>query len=96
MIGEKTDGSNEFDPMLEDYSSISRRVAAETGTQVIDLRAQFLAYLAEHNRENEALGILTTDTVHLSAAGNRFVADRMLEALGERTTSAKDKLERDR
>lgn len=27
-------------------------------------------------------GVLTTDGVHLNAAGNRFVADRLLEAFG--------------
>ena len=82
VIGEKTDGSNEFDAMLEDYSAISRKVAEDTGAQLLDLREQFMAWLAAHNPDNLAKGILTRDTVHLNPAGNRFVADRMLEALG--------------
>ena len=82
VIGEKTDGTNRFDEMLEEYSAISRKVAADTKVQLLDLRELFLAYLAEHNKENKEKGVLTGDGVHLNAAGNRFVADRMLEALG--------------
>ena len=85
VIGEKTDGSNRFDEMLDDYSTVSRRVAADTGTQMLDLRAQFLSHLRTHNSDNAAKGVLTGDSVHLNPAGNRFVADRMLEALGLRT-----------
>jgi poly(3-hydroxybutyrate) depolymerase len=84
VIGEKTDGSNEFDAMLEEYSAISRRVAADTGAQLLDLRKRFMEFLATHNGDNAAVGLLTGDTVHLNAAGNRFVADCMLEALGVR------------
>jgi len=82
VIGEKTDGSNERDKMLDEYSDISRKVAADTGTQLNDLRKAFLAYLKEHNKENQPKGILTSDTVHLNAAGNKFVAAQMLQALG--------------
>ena len=38
VIGEKTDGSNKFDSMLEEYSSISRGAAKATGSQLLDLR----------------------------------------------------------
>ena len=82
VIGEKTDGSNQFDAMLEEYSEISRKVAAATDSQLVDLRGKFLAYLKQYNNENKEKNVLTTDGVHLNAAGNRFVADCMLEALG--------------
>lgn len=82
VIGEKTDGSNKFDEMLDDYSSVTRAVAADTGAQLLDLRAQFLQHLKAHNSEQLGQGILTSDSVHLNGAGNRFVADCMLEALG--------------
>lgn len=80
-IGEKTDGSNELDPMLEEYSAISRKVAAETGTTLCDLRKAFLDYLKEHNPENNQRGILTGDGVHLNAAGNQFVAAQAAQAI---------------
>ncbi len=83
VIGEKHDGSNELDGMLEQYSAISRKVATETETTLLDLRAAFLNYLREYNTAGQEQGVLTTDGVHLNDAGNRFVAVRMLEATGE-------------
>lgn len=81
VIGEKTDGSNQFDAMLEEYSEISRAVAKETNSQMLDLRKLFLAYLQANNTKNAGQGILTGDGVHLNKAGNRFLADLVLDAL---------------
>jgi lysophospholipase L1-like esterase len=84
VIGEKPDGSNELDKLLDEFCGISRRVATESGATLLDLRAAFLAYLREYNTATQAQGVLTTDGVHLNDAGNRFVAVRMLEGVGER------------
>lgn len=81
VIGEKHDGSNPLDPMLEEYSQISRKVAGETHSRLLDLRRQFVAYLKANNKENADRNILTPDTVHLNSAGNKFLAERMLEAV---------------
>ena len=83
VIDEKHDGSNPLDKMLDEYTAVSRKVAMETGTTLLDLRAAFIANLQEYNTANEPKGILTGDGVHLNDAGNRFVAVRMLEAVGE-------------
>ena len=82
VIGEKTDGSNEFDKMLEEYSDVSRSVAKDTKTQMLDLHKIFQDYLKENNKENKPKGVLTSDAVHLSETGNKFVALQMLAALG--------------
>jgi lysophospholipase L1-like esterase len=82
VIGEKTDGSNKFDDMLDEYSAISRKVAEQTKAQLLDLRQHFKDYLKAHNSENIEKGVLTGDGVHLNPAGNRFLADLMLKALG--------------
>jgi isoamyl acetate esterase len=82
-IGEKTDGSNKLDPMLEEYAKISRKVAADTGTTLCDLRKAFLAYLKKHNPDNKPRGILTGDGVHLNKTGNKFVAARAAEAIAK-------------
>lgn len=82
VIGEKTAGGNDRDAMLDEYSAISRRVAAETGSQLVDLRQAFIDYLKTGNPENKDRGILTSDSVHLNPAGNRLVADEMLKSLG--------------
>ncbi len=82
VIGEKTDGSNKLDAMLDEYSQISRNVAKDAGVQLLDLHQQFRDHLKQHNAANAEKNVLTTDGVHLNAAGNRFVADRVLEAVG--------------
>lgn len=82
VIGEKPDGSNERDPMLEEYAAISREVAEDTGSQLVDLRKAFIDHLKENNPDNKPKGILTGDGVHLNPAGNKLVAREMGAALG--------------
>jgi lysophospholipase L1-like esterase len=79
VIGEKRDSSNAQDPMLKEYSEISRKIAKDLGVQLCDLHKAFQGYLAVHNTENVEKGILTTDGVHLNDEGNRFVAKEMLK-----------------
>lgn len=81
VIGEKTDGSNPQDEMLDQYSAISRKVAKETDSQLLDLRKAFLAHLQQHNSENATQGILTIDSVHMNDAGNRLLSKLVLNAL---------------
>lgn len=81
VIGEKGDGTNANDKMLDEYAEVSRKVAREQGLQVCDLRKAFVTYLKAHNKENLSKGVFTTDEVHLNAAGNAFVALQMLPFL---------------
>ncbi len=81
VIGEKTDGSNAQDEMLDQYSEISRKVAKETSSQLLDLRKAFLAYLKQHNSKNAEKGILTIDSVHMNEAGNQLLSELVLDAL---------------
>ncbi len=81
VIGEKPDGTNPSDKMLDEYADISRKVARETGSQLLDLRKAFIDYLKAHNPENAERGILTRDGVHMNAAGNRFLSAHILGAL---------------
>lgn len=82
VIGEKPRGDNPLDAMLDDYSGVTRTVAADLKTGLIDLRQAFVTHLAGANAARAEKGVLTSDGVHLSPAGERFVADRMLEGLG--------------
>lgn len=75
MIGEKTDGSNSLDEMLESYSGISRKVARETGVALFDLRKSFVRELKIRNPDGKESGVLTSDGVHLNTAGNQFLCD---------------------
>lgn len=82
VIGEKTTGENPLDGMLAQYAGLTRKVAYETGVQLLDLQHLFHRALKTRNAQNLEKGILTTDGVHLNAAGNQFVAYQMLSAFG--------------
>ncbi|MGE5431092.1 MAG: SGNH/GDSL hydrolase family protein [Syntrophomonadaceae bacterium] len=81
VVGERSDSLNKLDPMLNEYSDITRRIARETNSQLLDLREAFLEYERQNNPKQLHEGILTRDAVHLNANGNRFVAELMLKAL---------------
>lgn len=81
VIGEKTNGGNPQDAMLDRYAQVSREVAKSTNSKLCDLRKAFVAYLDKHNPEDKEKGILTHDRVHLSDAGNQLVAKQMLKYL---------------
>jgi lysophospholipase L1-like esterase len=81
VIGEKKNGTNQIDGMLDEYAEISRKVASETGIQLCDLHKAFIDYLVANNPEDKGKDILTVDGVHLNDSGNRFVANEMLKML---------------
>jgi len=81
VIGEKPDGSNPQDKMLDKYAEISRKVARETKSQLLDLRTAFIDYLKEHNPNNAEKGVLTSDRVHMNAKGNQLLFTLVSDAL---------------
>jgi lysophospholipase L1-like esterase len=83
VIGEKYDGTNPQDAMLDEYAAISRKIALDVGVRLCDLRKAFLDYLKVHNKENKEKGVLTTDGVHLNDEGNKLVAQEILKLLQE-------------
>lgn len=83
VIGEKTGGANSLDAKLDQYADLSRATAKKLNLQLCDLRQAFLEHLKANNPKNEERGILTTDRVHLNAAGNKLVAETILPFLGK-------------
>jgi isoamyl acetate esterase len=77
VIGERTDFSNQLDGDLNKYSGIIRNLAKKNDLPVVDLRKIFLDYNLKNNPDNKESGILTSDRVHLNAAGNKLVAESM-------------------
>jgi lysophospholipase L1-like esterase len=74
VIGERTDFTNQQDGDLNKYAGMIRNLASKNKLPLVDLRKDFLTYNMEHNPGNLEKGILTTDRVHLNAAGNQLVA----------------------
>lgn len=81
VIGERNDNTNLQDGDLNYYSAWIREYAAQNKIPLIDLRKAFVSYLEKNNPGNEEKGILTTDRVHLNAAGNLLVAKEMWSVL---------------
>lgn len=81
VIGEKYDNTNENDGDLNAYANIIRKIASDNQCKLIDLRKAFMAYEEKNNIENKASGILTSDRVHLTEAGNQFLAETMWETI---------------
>jgi lysophospholipase L1-like esterase len=81
VIGEKNDGTNKYDGMLDEYSAISRSVATQTSIPLCDLRSAFVDYLKKNNPTNAEKNVLTYDGVHLNDTGNRLVAGQILTVL---------------
>ncbi len=81
VIGEKPAGENNLDAMLESYAAISRRVAATQGVTLCDLHTAFDSHLKIFNPTDLAKSVLTSDGVHLNAAGNVFLATEAARAL---------------
>ncbi len=81
VIGEKNDNSNQQDGDLNEYSKSIRKIAQEFSLPICDLRQAFIDHLKSNNAANADKGILTTDRVHLNAAGNLLVAKEMWQVL---------------
>ena len=81
VIGEKKDDANPQDKDLNAYSDVIRRLATMYNCTLIDLRKAFATYEKANNSDNKESGLLTTDRVHLTDAGNQLVADEMIKAL---------------
>ena len=81
VIGERNDNSNAQDGDLNQYSKLIREIATRNNLELCDLRKYFGDYLLKNNPENKEKGVLTSDRVHLTEEGNKFLAERMMEAL---------------
>jgi isoamyl acetate esterase len=82
VIGENRK-ENPKNPMLDEFSQIAQEVADAQSVVFCNLRQAFMDYLATHNVTDANQGILTTDGVHLNAAGNQLVADCLSRSIAQ-------------
>lgn len=87
--GELPDGKNSDDAKIERFAELTRKVAAATGTTLVDLRRAYLAYLRNHNAELRVdgslyfvpAGVLTYDGVHPTGRGNELLANLISDGI---------------
>ena len=76
---------------LETYVAEMRAIARETGSGFVDLNAAFKELIrAYQKRAGRTSNLLTTDGVHMNAAGNRVMAYGILRGLGVPDKSISD------
>jgi lysophospholipase L1-like esterase len=83
LFGERTQGRNPKDHVLDAYTEINRQVCHAHRVVWIDTRRAAFAWLGEHakGRERDS-GYLTEDGEHLNQAGTELVAAEMAHAIG--------------
>jgi lysophospholipase L1-like esterase len=81
-IGEKKDNSNDSDEDLNDYCWVIRKLAVTYQCNLVDFRKSVQDYEKANNSQDLDYGLLTTDMVHLSDAGNQLLADSLQKVLG--------------
>jgi lysophospholipase L1-like esterase len=87
--GELFDGKNGDDPKIEQYAEITRGVARDTGTALVDLRRAYVAYLQNHNAQlrvdgtlySAPSGTLTYDGVHPNGQGVALLANLISDGI---------------
>ena len=87
--GELPDGTNADDPKIEQFAELTRKVAADTETTLVDLRRAYLAYLQNHNAQlrvdgtiySKSSGTLTYDGVHPNETGNALLVDLLCDGI---------------
>ncbi len=82
VIGERVTFEDELeikrDQELDAFSGVVRNLASEFNTELLDLRTIFKNYIVENNQNNDYQDFLTDDGVHLNDAGNKLIAEKML------------------
>ena len=83
LAGEKHDGTNPHDAKMDQYASISRKVAAAKQVTLCDLRKEFIEYLKTNNPENKPRGVLSYDGIHMGPKGNELLAHELSRSITE-------------
>ncbi len=82
VIGERVTFADELeikrDQELDAFAGVIRNLSSEFNTELLDLRTIFKNYIVENNQNNDYQDFLTDDGVHLNDAGNKLIAEKML------------------
>ena len=94
LHGELPDGTNPLDARNAAFAAITRKVAAETSTTLVNIREVCLSYLRNHNAQLRVdgtlnfarVGMLTYDGVHPTDKGNQLLAEHLSHGICEALT----------
>jgi hypothetical protein len=79
--GEKFDGTNNMDALLEEYNQINRQISRDYNVTFVNLSAQMLKYWERNNLDNLPHSVLTIDGSVLNDRGHVFVALSLLRSV---------------
>ena len=91
VLGEEPRGDNGKDALVDFYVSSAAEAAKAEGVRFVDARSRFFAHKAASASNGMKPPQLTSDGLHLNAAGNRFLFElvsRELIAVSEQAPSA--------
>jgi lysophospholipase L1-like esterase len=94
---EMPDGTNSDDKKIDQYAQITRTVAQDTGTTLVDLRRGYIAYLQNHNAQLRVdgtlyikpMGVLTYDGIHPNQHGVKLLAEMIGDGICRAQTARK-------
>jgi len=66
---------------LNYYAKMVCNLASKFYCQLIDMRKSFRDYNIKNHPQNEEKGILTIDRIPTTDAGNKLIAEKMMETL---------------
>lgn len=81
VMGERHYGENRFDKALDEYATMTKNIAKQTHSRVVDLRKLFISYIKRHNVNNQSMGLLTRDAVHFNEEGNKLLARALMKVI---------------
>ena len=81
LMGERTQGENPKDAVLDAYADINRHLCRLHHATWVDTRRAAFRWLRQHAAPPQESGRLTVDGEHLSATGVELVAARLAAAL---------------
>ncbi len=77
VINEEMTAENVLTAKLGEYGEITRKLATDGKITLVDLHKAFVDTHKKINKDNQRIGNLTYDGVHMNEAGNALIADQI-------------------
>jgi lysophospholipase L1-like esterase len=81
--GEKFEGENLRDPIIDAYANTIRTWCAQTGNPLLDIRQEIITYEYHYNYFDSPAGVFTIEGLHPNTNGQYLLAGSVLRAFGD-------------